>query len=104
MQSVIKIASMLVHSLHNQIVHQQLQLHSTTMMTKALNRAKHDPHHWRNENIDKLKHDFYEYISAEMSRLNECFKQHDDSDQSFQPHSRDLRAPTQNDSMNSRHM
>ena len=104
MQSVIKIVSMLVHSFHNQIVHQQLQFHSTTMKTKALNRAIHDPHHWRNKNIDKLKHDFYEYISAEMSRLNEYFKQHNDSDQSFQPHSRDLRAPTQNDSMNSRHM
>jgi len=63
-----------------------------------------DQHHRQNESIDKLKHDFYEYISAEMSRLNEYFEQHYDSDQSFQPHWRDLRAPSQNDSMNSRHM
>ena len=50
-----------------------------------------DQHHWQNESIDQLKHDFYEYISAEMSRLNEYFEQHDDSDQSFQPHALDPR-------------
>jgi len=35
-----------------------------------------DQRHWQNESIDILKYDFYEYISAEMSRLNECLKQH----------------------------
>ena len=104
MQSVIKIVSMFAYSFHDQIVHRRLHFNDTKMQNKTLNRAIHDPHHRQNENIDQLKHDFYEYISAEMSRLNEYFKQHDDSDQSFQPHSRDLRAPTENASMNSRHM
>jgi len=58
-----------VHSFHDQIVHQQLEFHSTTMHNKTLNRAIHDQHYWQNENIDKLKYDFCEYISAEMSRL-----------------------------------
>ena len=80
MQSVIKIVSMLAYIFHDQIVHRRLHFNGTTMQNKTLNRAIHDPHYWQNENIDKLKHDFYEYISAEMSRLNEYFKQHDNSD------------------------
>ena len=91
MQSGIKIVIMLVHRFDDQIMHEQLHFHGTVMHNKTLNHVIHDQHHWQNQNTDDLKHGFFECISAEMNRLKQCFSKHDESDQSFQPHSLDLR-------------
>ena len=76
-----------MHYLHDQIVHSRLHFHTITIYKTTLNRAIDDQRHWENENTDDLKYGFLECISAEMSLLNECFEQHDVSDQSFQAHS-----------------
>ena len=87
-----------MHRFHGQITRQQLHFHSIMMHNETLNRAIHKQHHRQNQNTDDLKHGAFKCISTETSHLNECFNQHDDSDQSLQPYSRDLRSPTHNDS------
>ena len=87
-QSIIKIMAIVVHGFDNQIAHQRLHFHSNAMHNKTLNCAIHEQHHWQNQNSDDLKYGTFECISAEMSHPNECFNQHDESDQSLQPYSR----------------